>query len=56
MVLSEFVSMKKTYTAPTLRVCGALEMLTQGFGNGGGFPGKGHAYGHDKPKTPLTFS
>lgn len=48
--------MKKTYTAPVLRVCGSLEALTEGVGNGGGFPGKGNAYGHDKRKTPLTFS
>lgn len=48
--------MKKTYAAPALRICGSLEEMTQGFGNGGGFPGKGNAYGHDNPKTPLTFS
>lgn len=48
--------MKKIYTAPVLRVCGALEEMTQGFGNGGGFPGKGNAYGHDKKKPVLTFS
>lgn len=47
--------MKKTYTAPLLRVLGPVEALTQGYGNGGGFPGKGHAYGHDKKKH-LTFS
>lgn len=48
--------MKKIYTAPVLHVCGSLEQITQGFGNGGGFPGKGHAYGHDKQKPVLTFS
>ena len=47
--------MKKTYTAPLLHVLGPVEALTQGYGNGGGFPGKGHAYGHNKKKH-LTFS
>lgn len=47
--------MKKTYTAPTLQVCGSLEEITQGVGNGGGFSGKGNAFGHKK-KVVLTFS
>ena len=48
--------MKKIYTAPALRICGTLEDMTQGFSNGGGFPGQGHAYGHDKKKVELAFS
>lgn len=47
--------MKKTYTAPALQVCGSLEELTQGLGNGGAFPGKGNTFGHKK-NSVLTFS
>lgn len=47
--------MKKTCTAPALQVCGSLEELTQGLGNGGAFPRKGNTFGH-KNNPVLTFS
>ncbi|WP_146612665.1 hypothetical protein [Paracoccus sediminilitoris] len=55
-VLGWVLMMKKTYDAPALRIHGTLEDLNHGLGSGKGFPGKGHACGHDKKHQELTFS